>query len=86
MLFCLPTTHVDAHLGNYGLRVLYFDAIDSRKVHPRDASSMTDFSGKCVSRPELSRGPCLRVRQRKRPMWVSGLELEHFSIAGLYDA
>jgi len=32
MLFCLPSTHVDAHLGNYGLRVLYFDAIN--KVFP----------------------------------------------------
>ncbi len=37
MLFCLPATHVDAHLGNYGLGVLYFDAIDSCKVHARDA-------------------------------------------------
>jgi hypothetical protein len=38
MLFCLPATHVDAHLGNYGLRVLDFDTIDSCKVHARDAT------------------------------------------------
>src|SRR5260370_3971180 len=37
MLFCLPATHVDAHLGNYGLRGLHFDAVDSCKVHARDA-------------------------------------------------
>src|SRR6267378_8479030 len=37
MLFGLPATHVDAHFGDYGLRILHFNAINSRKVHPRDA-------------------------------------------------
>jgi hypothetical protein len=37
MLFCLPATHVYAHFRDYGLRILHFNAVDSRKVHPRDA-------------------------------------------------
>lgn len=37
MLFGLPATHVYADFGDYGLRILHFNAIDSRKVHPRDA-------------------------------------------------
>jgi hypothetical protein len=37
MLFCLPATHVYAHFGDYGLRILHINAIDSRKVHTRDA-------------------------------------------------
>src|SRR6266851_9955600 len=37
MLFGFPATHVDAHFGDYGLRILHFNAVDSCKVHPRDA-------------------------------------------------
>lgn len=37
MLFGLPATHVDAHFGDYGLRILHFNTVDSRKVHAGDA-------------------------------------------------
>ena len=37
MLFGLPATHVDAYFGDYGLRVLYLDAVDLCKVHASDA-------------------------------------------------
>jgi hypothetical protein len=37
MLFGLPATHVDAHCGDYGLRILHFNAVDAREVHARDA-------------------------------------------------
>ena len=35
--FCLPATHVYAHFGDDGLCILHINAIDSRKVHDRDA-------------------------------------------------
>ena len=55
MLFCLPATHVDAHLGNYGLRVLYFDAIDSGKVHARDAVQLpAEIKTRRMSSPVLA--------------------------------
>ena len=57
MLFCLPATHVDAHLGNYGLRVLYFDAIDSGKVHARDAVQLpAEIKTRRMSAPVPRRG------------------------------
>jgi len=55
MLFCLPATHVDAHLGNYGLRVLYFDAIDSCKVHAGDAVQLpAEIKTRRMSAPVLA--------------------------------
>ena len=41
MLFGLPATHVDAHLGDYGLRILHFNTVDSRKIHARDAVQLS---------------------------------------------
>jgi hypothetical protein len=37
MLFGLPATHVYADFGDYGLCILHFNAVDSCKVHTRDA-------------------------------------------------
>ena len=66
MLFCLPTTHVDAHLGNYGLRVLYFDAVDSRKVHARDA---VQLPAEIKARLTSGANPC----RDAVPEWVRSL-------------
>ena len=41
MLFGLLATHVDAHFGDYGLRILHFNAVDAREVHARDAVQLS---------------------------------------------
>ena len=63
MLFCLPATHIYAHFGDYGLRILHFNAVDSRKVHPGDSIQLPAkvIQRSAVPCSEIVVGPCGQV-------------------------
>ena len=62
MFFCLPATHVYADFGNYGLRSLHFDAVDSCKVHARDA---VQLPAKIKTRLDFRENPLWLVQSNK---------------------